>query len=230
MLAMTHVCHSTPTAGPEAALDVMSLDLYVQCKAVQAVLRVRSRNQSSWDGIGCGHLRGHLFWGDNILKGVEIMGVCTDKREIKDLFYDRWKVRWTCLSTCCQTKFWLEDPGSLGNALAHLDHPTLGLALQAITEHNYLYYHHNVTGNISEQICRFCQEKHEEFIHLVCKCPALARVCLDTVQGHQHNRQPLELYGLVRLMKVDLIGKAMERRAEQVKFTGELTTPDINVH
>ncbi len=25
--------------------------------------RVQSRNQSSWDGIGCGSLRGHLFWG-----------------------------------------------------------------------------------------------------------------------------------------------------------------------
>ncbi len=49
---------------------------------------------------------------------------------------------WTCLSTYCQTKFQLEDPGSL-------DHPTLGLTLQAITGHNYLNYYHNITGNIS---------------------------------------------------------------------------------
>ncbi len=32
---------------------------------------------------------------------------------------------------------------------------------------------------ISEQVCWFCQEEHEEFIHLACECPALARVCLD---------------------------------------------------
>ncbi len=110
------------------------------------------------------HLRGHLFWGDKILKGVELKGDCTDKREIKNLFYGRWKVRLTHLLTCCQTKFWLEDPGSLGDALAHLDRITLGLALQAMTGHNYLNYHHNIVGNISEQICQFCWEEHEEFI------------------------------------------------------------------
>ncbi len=81
MLAMTHVHCSTPTAGLEAALDVMPLDFYAQCIAVQAILRVWNRNQSSWDGIGCSHLRGHLFWGDKTLKGVEIKGDCTDKRE-----------------------------------------------------------------------------------------------------------------------------------------------------
>ncbi len=31
-------------------------------------------------------------------------------------------------------------------------------------------------------------------------------------------------------MKVDLIAKAMERRAEQVKFNGGLATPGMNVH
>ncbi len=56
-------------------------------------------------------------------------------------------------------------------------------------------------------------------------CPGL-----DTVQGHQLNRQPLDLYGLVRLTKVDLTGKAMERRAEQVKFNGGLTMSGISVH
>ena len=129
MLAMTHVRCSTPTAGLEAALDVMLLNLYVQCIAVQAVLRVQSRNQSSWDGIGRNHLRGHLFWGDKILKGVEIKRDCTDKREIKDLFYDRWKMRWTHLSTC-----------QAGHPGHRLDCLTLGLALQVITGHNYLNY------------------------------------------------------------------------------------------
>ncbi len=38
----------------------------------------------------------------------------------------------TCLLTCHQTKFWLEDPSSLGDALARMDCPTLGLALQGI--------------------------------------------------------------------------------------------------
>ncbi len=61
------------------------------------------------------------------------MGDHTDKWRVKDLFYDKWKTRWSDLSTCCQTKFWLEDPDCLGDALARLDRPTLSLALQAIT-------------------------------------------------------------------------------------------------
>ncbi len=144
------------------------------------------------------------------------MGNHTNKWRVKDLFYDKWKTRWSDLSTCRQTKFWLEDPGCLGDALARLDRLTLSLALQAITGHNYLNYHHNM-GNSSEQICRFCGESREEFIHLACECPALARVRLDTVRGHQFNRKPLDLRGLVRFMKMDRIGKAMEQRAEQVK-------------
>ncbi len=87
-----------------------------------------------------------------------------------------------------------------------------------------------MTANISKQISRFWREERDEFIHLVCECPALFRVHLDTVWGHQLNRQPLDLYRLVRLTKVDLIGKAMEGRAEQVKFTGGLATPGISVH
>ncbi len=65
-------------------------------------------------------------------------------------------------------------------------------------------------------------DRNGEFIHHVCKCTALARVCLDIVQGHQLNRQPLDLYGLVRLMKVDCIVKAMERRAEQLSSLVDL--------
>ncbi len=163
---------------------------------------------------------------------MEIKGDRTDKREIKDLFYDRWKMRWTHLSTCCQTKFWLEDPGSLGDALACLDRPTLGLALQATTGHNYLNYHHNMTGNkvVSPSKSVDSARRNVRSLFTLCECPALTRVRLDTVQGHQLDREPLDFYRLVRLMKVDCIGKAKEKRAEQVKFTGGLTTPGINVH
>ncbi len=71
LLAMAHICCSTPTAGLEAILDVMLLDLFAQCEAVQVVLRVQGRNQSSWDSISCSHLRGHL-WVDKTFKGVEL--------------------------------------------------------------------------------------------------------------------------------------------------------------
>ncbi len=35
------------------------------------------------------------------------------------------------------------------------------------------------TGRNTQVLCRFCGDEHEEFIHLICECPALARERLD---------------------------------------------------
>ncbi len=122
LLAMVHARHSTPTAGLEAILDVMLLDLFMQCAVVQMVLRVGGRNQHSWAGIRCSHLRWYLFWGDKLVEGMELEDDCTDKRKIKDFFYGRWEARWNHLPTCHQTKFWLRGPGGLGE-LAWITQP-----------------------------------------------------------------------------------------------------------
>ncbi len=214
LLAMAHVCHSTPTAGLEVILGVMPLDLHTQCVAAWVAYRVQG--QSTRDGIGRSCLRGHLFWSNQLLKQVDT-GDCTNsnKRAIQDLFHNRWRECWKYLTTCHQTKYWIDDPGSTGNATACLDHLTLSIVLQALTGHNYLNYHHHIAGNISEQNCRFCREGHEEFIHLACrKCEALTTEHLGSVWGLWLSRNPPDLYSLVRLTKVNHIGKALERRAE----------------
>ncbi len=79
-----------------------------------------------------------------------------------------------------QTKYWIDDPGSIGNATACLDCLALSTVLQALTSHNYLNYHHYIVGKFSEQICWF-KEECKEFIHLMCECPALAMECLGSV-------------------------------------------------
>ena len=212
---MAHVRHSTPTAGLEAILDIMPLDLHTQCVVVRAAYRIRGRNRDRWDGIGHGRLRGHLFWSNQFLEQVD-MGDCvnSNKRAIQDLFHKKWRECWKHLTTCCQTKYWIDDPGSLGDATARLDRLTLSTVLQALTGHNYLNYHHHIAGNSSEQNCRFCGEGREEFIHLACECPALATERLGSVRGLRLSRNPPDLYGLVRFTKVNCIGKALERRAE----------------
>ena len=98
--------------------------------------------------------------------------------------------------------------------MARLDCLTLSTVLQALTGHNYLNYLHYIAGNFSKQNCRFCGEGREEFIHLVCGCPALAMERLGSVRGLWLSRNPPDLYGLVRFTKVNCIGKALERRAE----------------
>ncbi len=83
---MAHVHRLTPTVGLEAILDMMLLDMFAQCAAVQAVLRIRGRNQSSWDSIGSGHLRGHLLWGDKILMGVNLRETTQTKEKQRTSF------------------------------------------------------------------------------------------------------------------------------------------------
>ncbi len=127
LLAMAHVHRSTPTTGVDAILDVMPLDLFVQSVAVQAVCRVQGKNQSRWNGIGCDCLGGHLFWSNQLLKQVDLGGGCTntEKRAIEGLFHDRWKVRWKHLTTCGQTKYWMDIPSSIGIATAWTIQPSV---------------------------------------------------------------------------------------------------------
>ncbi len=149
LLAMAHVCFSTPTSGLEAVLGVW----YAQCVAVQTAFRNRGRNQSSWDGIGWDHLRGHLFWSGKLLEQMNLGDdLKIGKGTIKELFHNRWRAKWKCLTTCCQTKYWLDVPGSIGDAVACLNCPTLSVVLQTLMGHNYLNYHHHMVGNFSEQI------------------------------------------------------------------------------
>ncbi len=124
----------------------------------------------------------------------------------------------------------MDVPSSIGHAAARLDHPTLSIVLQPLTGHNYLSYHHYIVGSLSEQICRFCGDEGEEFIHLVGECLALAMERLGSVRGLQPSRQPPDLFGHVRLKLVSPIVKALERRASEVKHTGGLAPPGTMVY
>ncbi len=95
LLAMAHLRPSTPMAGVEAVLGISPLDLFTQCISAQVAFRIQGRNKSSWDGIDQGHLRGHLFWCRKLLEQVNLGdGLTIGKRSIRDLFHDRWRVRW----------------------------------------------------------------------------------------------------------------------------------------
>ncbi len=51
---MEHVHHSTPTAGLEAILGDMPLDLHTQCVVAWVAYRVWGQNQNRWDGMALG--------------------------------------------------------------------------------------------------------------------------------------------------------------------------------
>ncbi len=71
-LAMSHICCTTPTAGLEALMDAVPLDLYVQCLGAQVLFRLQGRNSVRWDGVGVGSLRGHLHWQRDVLQRMNL--------------------------------------------------------------------------------------------------------------------------------------------------------------
>ncbi len=140
------------------------------------------------------------------------MGDCinSNKRAIQDLFHEKWRERWKHLTTCHQTKYWIDNPGSLGDATARLDRLTLSTVLQALTGHNYLNYHHHIAGNFSvERDVRSSYTLHASAQHLPqnASTPYMASGLVEILQTSM-------VLCLVRFTKVNRTGKALERRAE----------------
>ena len=64
---MVSMRKSTPTNGLEVILDLPPLDLKVEERALQTMLRVLPQCSSKWDGIGKNKEVGHLKWAANEL-------------------------------------------------------------------------------------------------------------------------------------------------------------------
>lgn len=43
-----------------------------------------------------------------------------------------------------------------------------------LTGYNTLRSHQKVIGNTNQDLCRLCEEKKEDSIHVICECPILA--------------------------------------------------------
>lgn len=66
LLAMAPTLRSTPTAGMEAALGLLPLDLHVESEALKARIRTRDSVKDTWDGIG-NKCKGHRrTWDDKL--------------------------------------------------------------------------------------------------------------------------------------------------------------------
>ena len=135
------------------------------------------------------------------------------RNQIETLFQNKWQIRWKNLSSWRQTKFWISKPGIMGKQIQMLGQATPSNVIQALTGHNYLNYHCSQMDRSLSETCRFCGEGHEEFIHLTCECPALAKDRLEHIYELQLSTPP-NLASLVRLMRVNRIAKAMEGRTE----------------
>ena len=58
---MGHFLPSTPTLGFQIVLGFIPLAILAKEEAAKAYIWILRRNPTSWDGIGHGSKRGHLF-------------------------------------------------------------------------------------------------------------------------------------------------------------------------
>ncbi len=79
MIGLTFMQRTTPTAGLEVILNLMPLKLHVLSTACSTAFRIRKQNQKWWDGIGEGHLRGHLHGLEGTLEKVGLKDIPSDK-------------------------------------------------------------------------------------------------------------------------------------------------------
>ncbi len=63
-------------------------------------------------------------------------------------------------------------------------------------------------GKVPKQECRFCGEEHEEFIHLVCECPSLAKERVEIFHVFQLSQHTLDIKGLIRFKNLTPIDEA----------------------
>ena len=81
---------------------------------------------------------------------------------------------------CRQTKYFYPSPSKLMyKRTSKLARSQLTLIIQTITGQNELnYLSHKINPYISE-LCRFCEEESETFIHLISECPVFTDLRLE---------------------------------------------------
>ena len=70
-LSMMPIRKSSPTMGLEIILGLPPIDLTIEKKALEAMIRVKPHSRTKWDGLG-NSSTGHLRWGEDMLNSCGI--------------------------------------------------------------------------------------------------------------------------------------------------------------
>ena len=83
-LMITFCRKGTPTAGLEVIYDLMPLDLFIIGEAIKAGYRIKSRNVTTWDGLGYKpSIQGHKKWADTNAKKLGLTSELDEERPIR---------------------------------------------------------------------------------------------------------------------------------------------------
>ena len=96
---------------------------------------------------------------------------------IEEHAYKQWMIAWDSQPGCRQTKYFFPAPSSTKyKQTSRLARTQLMLLIQIVTGQNKLnYLSHKINPNISE-LCRFCEEEPETFIHILSECPVFTEL------------------------------------------------------
>jgi hypothetical protein len=80
-----------------------------------------------------------------------------------------------------------------------------------LTEHNGLIYHMHRIGKIRDENCRLCLEESETALHIMCECPAIARIrlkhfdkgCLSPTELEVLKLKPKKILDFLRAIKLE---------------------------
>ncbi len=106
--------------------------LFMMCKKkslkkARKTHRIREWNQKQWDGVGEGHLSGHLHGLGGILEKLGL--------------FSCWSRQVQQLSSSRQTTIWISMPVVMGKGINPLGRATLNTVIQVLAGHNYLTYY-----------------------------------------------------------------------------------------
>ena len=112
----------------------------------------------------------------------------TTRSEIKCLIEtkcnDLWSQKWTNYKHCRQTKnFYPFISIDLYNKTKKLSRSGLSTLIKIVTGQNNLNYLSNIIDARHTELCRFCEEEDETFIHLLNECPVFQANRVDLLKG-----------------------------------------------
>ena len=94
------------------------------------------------------------------------------KQIVEDYIYKEWKIAWQAYPGCRQTKFFYPGPSKQQYLqTSRLARMQLMLLIQIITGQNKLNYLTSKINKYQSELCRFCEEESETFIHILSECP-----------------------------------------------------------
>ena len=141
---------------------------------------------------------------------------------VEDYIYKEWKIAWQTQPGCKHTKYFYPSPSKTKHKETNrLARSQLNLLIQITTGQNKLnYLTHKINPLVSE-LCRYCEEEDETYIHLLSECPVFIQDRLDIFNLRAFNElSEWKPEQLIKFAKIPIIYEALTEDADYGRERG----------